>query len=310
MSPIHGEQNFARAEERNHHDGVMKPRLRFIAVFLLAAALVSAAESLTAGNGRFQFSGWDGAALTVWYHAPTTLTPATPIVFVMHGQLRNGDEYRDQWADLARQYGFLLLVPTFSNADFPGFESYNYGNVIGPDGQRRPASLWAFTAVERLFDYAKSIAGITAPTYFIYGHSAGAQFVHRLFFFLPEARAARVMSANAGAYMIPDFEIAHPYGLKGSGITEADLKIALRRPVLVLLGEADMDPNHRPMPRTPEAMLQGIHRFSRGLNYFRIASEQTVRLGVPFGWKIATVPDVAHNNTLMAPHAARHFFAK
>lgn len=288
----------------------MQPRHLLIVVFLIVNTLATAAETLTAGDGRFRFSAWDGPALTVWYHAPATVTAVTPIVFVMHGQARNGDEYRDQWADLAQQYGFLLLVPTFSNADFPGFESYNYGNVIGPDGQRRPAAQWAFTAIERLFDYAKSITGITAPTYFIYGHSAGAQFVHRLFFFLPEARAARVISANAGAYMIPSFDIAHPYGLKGSGLTEADLKVALRRPVLVLLGEADMDPNHRPMPRTPEAMQQGIHRFSRGLNYFRVASEQTVRLGVPFGWKIATVPEVAHSNTLMAPHAARHLFGK
>ena len=76
---------------------------------------------------------------------------------------------------------------------------------------------------------------------------------------------------------------AHPYGLGGSGVTAADLKTALTRPVLVLLGEADIDPNHRPMPRTPEANAQGLHRFSRGLNYFRLATEQTVRLGVPFG---------------------------
>ena len=228
----------------------------------------------------------------------------------MHGQARDGDAYRDQWSALAARYNFLLLVPTFGNRDFPGFESYNYGNVIGPDGRRRPAEQWCFTAIERLFDHVKATAGFTTPTYFIYGHSAGAQFVHRLFFFLPEARAARVVSANAGAYMMPDFTVAHPYGLKDSGVTEADLKTALRRPVLVLLGEADMDPNHRPMPRTPEANLQGLHRFSRGLNYFRQASEATVRLGVPFGWKIATVPGVAHSNTLMAPHAAAHLFGR
>lgn len=108
--------------------------------------------------------------------------------------------------------------------------------------------------------------------------------------------------------MLPDFKTAHPYGLGGSGVTPADLKTALTRPVLVLLGEADIDPNHRPMPRTPEANAQGLHRFSRGLNYFRLATEQTVRLGVPFGWKIATVPGVAHSNTLMAPAAAAHFF--
>lgn len=285
--------------------------------FLVLLALAVTARSFAAaplefapGKGRLAFTDWAGPALPIWYHAPAAITPGTKIVFVMHGMARNGDEYRDQWSDLAAKYGFLLLVPTFGNADFPGFESFNYGNVIAPDGRRRPQEQWAFTAIERIFDQVKSSTGITAPTYYIYGHSAGAQFVHRLFFFLPDARAGKLISANAGAYMLPDFATEHPYGLKGSGVTEADLKIALSRPVRVLLGEADMDPNHRPMPRTPEANAQGLHRFSRGLNYFKIASEQTVKLGVPFGWRIATVPGVAHSNTLMAPHAAAHFFGK
>ncbi len=274
------------------------------------SAFAAAPEKFPAGDGLFTFTAWDGPPLPVYFHAPANVTPATPIVFVMHGQGRNGDEYRDQWSELAARYGFLLLVPTFGNRDFPGFESFNYGNVLAPDGARRPSGQWAFTAIERLFDHVKSTAGLNAPTYFIYGHSAGAQFVHRLFFFLPDARAARVITANAGAYMLPDFKTAHPYGLGGSGVTPADLKTALTRRVLVLLGEADIDPNHRPMPRTPEANAQGLHRFSRGLNYFRLATEQTVRLGVPFGWKIATVPGVAHSNTLMAPAAAAHFFAQ
>jgi poly(3-hydroxybutyrate) depolymerase len=283
-------------------------RTVLFALLATVSAFAAAPETFPAGDGLFTFTAWDGPPLPVYFHAPANVTPATPIVFVMHGQARNGDEYRDQWSELAARYGFLLLVPTFGNRDFPGFESFNYGNVIAPDGARRPAGQWAFTAIEHLFDHVKSTAGLTAPTYFIYGHSAGAQFVHRLFFFLPDARAARVITANAGAYMLPDFKTAHPYGLGGSGVTPADLKTALTRPVLVLLGEADIDPNHRPMPRTPEANAQGLHRFSRGLNYFRLATEQTVRLGVPFGWKIATVPGVAHSNTLMAPAAAAHFF--
>lgn len=289
----------------------MLPRFIRLVVTLscfASAVWAAAPENFAPGDGHFEFTAWGGPALPVFYHAPAAITPATKIVFVMHGQGRNGDEYRDQWSALAARHGFLLLVPTFSDRNFPGFESYNYGNVIAPDGRRRPREQWAFTAIERLFDHVKSTTGLTTPTYFIYGHSAGAQFVHRLFFFLPEARAARVITANAGAYMLPDFTIEHPYGLKGSGVTEADLKAALQRPVLVLLGEADIDPNHRPMPRTPEANLQGLHRFSRGLNYFRMATEQTVRLGVPFGWKIATVPGVAHSNTLMAPPAAAHLF--
>ena len=136
------------------------------ALLLVVNAGPARGEALAAGDGRFPFSAWDGPAIEVWYHAPANLSPATPVVFVMHGMVRNGDEYRDQWSDLAAKYGFLLLVPTFSNANFPGFEGYNYGNVIGADGRQRPRSQWAFTAIERLFDRVKTTTGITAPKYF------------------------------------------------------------------------------------------------------------------------------------------------
>ena len=80
--------------------------------------------------------------------------------------------------------------------------------------------------------------------------------------------------------------------------------------MVVLLGEADIDPNHDSIPNAPEARAQGLHRFSRGLNYFKVASEQAVRLGVPFGWKIATAPGVGHSNTDMAAFAAAQLFAQ
>lgn len=287
------------------------PRLFLGALCVVfTASLVAAPEKLAAGKGRFDFKDWDGPALPVWYHSPKSLKPSTPVLFVMHGQTRNGDEYRDQWVGLAEKYGFLLVVPTFSKADFPESENYNFGNVFTKDGQRRVASQWGYTAIERIFDHVKAAARVTAPTYYIYGHSAGAQFVHRMPFFLPGARVAKLVPANAGAYMLPDFEVPFPYGLKGSGISEAGVKGALQKPVVVLLGDADNDPNHKSIPKAPEAQKQGLHRFARGLNYFKLASEQSVRLGVPFGWKIATAPGVSHSNTNMAAFAAEQLFGK
>lgn len=288
----------------------MRLRCLILSLFVGVGALVAAPEKLAVGKGRFDFTNWDGPALPVWYHTPKSLSSTTPVLFVLHGQGRNGDEYRDQWSDLAEKYGFLLVVPTFSDQDFPERAGYNFGNVFTSDGQRRPQSQWGYTAIERIFDHVKEAAGLRAPTYVIYGHSAGAQFVHRMPFFLPSARVTKLVPANAGAYMLPSFEHAFPYGLKGSGISEADLKAALQKPIVVLLGEADLDPNHKSIPKAPEAMTQGLHRFSRGLNYFKWASEQAVRLGVPFGWKIATAPGVDHSNTKMAAFAAEQLFGK
>jgi hypothetical protein len=88
------------------------------------------------------------------------------------------------------------------------------------------------------------------------------------------------------------------------------LKHALQKPVVVLLGTADNDPNHPSIPKGPEPEAQGLHRFARGLNYFKFASEQAVRLHVPFGWRIATAPGVAHSNTEMATFAAGQLFGQ
>ena len=249
----------------------MFPRFTFLAVTLAFAANplpAAAPEKFPAGDGRFEFTAWGGPALPVFFHAPAAITPATKIVFVMHGQGRNGDEYRDQWSELAARYGFLLLVPTFGNRDFPGFESYNYGNVIGPDGRRRPPAQWAFTAIERLFDHVKATAGLTTPTYFIYGHSAGAQFVHRYLYFMPEARVATAVAANAGWWTMPDRGVDFPYGLRASAIDERMLRAMLARHLIVLLGTADTDPHADNLRRTPEALAQGPHRFARGNRFF------------------------------------------
>ena len=56
-------------------------------------------------------------------------------------------------------------------------------------------------------------------------------------------------------------------------VDEAGLKAMLQRPLVVLLGTADTDPNHPELRRTPEAMVQGPHRFARG-NFFYTAGQQ------------------------------------
>jgi hypothetical protein len=69
-------------------------------------------------------------------------------------------------------------------------------------------------------------------------------------------------------------------------------------------------PIRRPIPTAPEAQAQGLHRFSRGLYYFMFASEEAIRRGVPFGWKLATAPGVGHSYTDMAAFAAAQLFGK
>lgn len=262
----------------------------------------AADQAITAGS--FVFTGWEGPDLPVYYQLPDRVTPDTPVVFVMHGVNRDADRYRDEWASLARRHGFIAVVPQFGQADFPGSRGYNTGYFSEEDGTPRPRNLWSFAAIEPLFDDVRQRFGTRVARYSIYGHSAGAQFVHRFVLFMPEARIDQAVSANAGWYTMPDMQTGFPYGLGDAPVDEAALSAALGKQVTVLLGTADTDRADPDLRKTPEADAQGPHRFARGQQFYANARQAAERLETPFGWSIRTVPDVGHSNGKMAKAAA------
>ena len=136
--------------------------------------------------------------------------------------------------------------------------------------------------------------------YYLYGHSAGAQFVHRHLAFIGAGgnplRVIRAVAANAGFYTVPDFQVPFPFGFGGteSVMSEEDLRnylqvLASRRrggpcaaceggaarcraqaPLAVVLGEQDNDPFHKHLNRSERAMEQGPHRLARGRHFFEV----------------------------------------
>ena len=47
----------------------------------------------------------------------------------MHGRKRNAEEYRDQWIEAAKDLNLLVIVPEFSEQNFPEVWGFNYGNL-------------------------------------------------------------------------------------------------------------------------------------------------------------------------------------
>lgn len=254
--------------------------------------------------GRFTFAGWAGPDLPVYYQLPDKVTRDTPVVFVMHGVGRDADRYRDEWAALARQHGFIVIVPQFAQHDFPGSLGYNTGYFRERDGTARPRQLWSFAAIEPLFDEVRRRFGSDDARYTIYGHSAGAQFVHRYVTFMPEARIDMAIAANAGWYTMPDPAIAFPYGLGQTPVDAAGLKQALGKPLTIMLGTADTDRNDPNLRKTPAADAQGAHRYARGQAYFAAGKAAADKLEAPLGWRLVSVPGIGHSNAGMAAAAA------
>lgn len=278
-------------------------RRKLISAVLFSWALLFCATPADAAKVQYLFKSWNGPAINVHLTRPAGLSPDRTVVFVMHGRGRNAREYRDQWHDLAIEHDFLLVVPEFSDRNFPGAERYNLGYVFARDGSLRAEREWTYAAIESLFDDVRSRYGLSAESYSIYGHSAGAQFVHRFIFHVTGARVAKVVVANAGWYMMPDATTKFPYGLEGSAVDRERLEQALQVPVTVLLGDRDNDPDHPSLRKAPPAMAQGEHRLARGYAFFDAARDAAAQLGVPFRWRLETVAGADHDNRLMAPAA-------
>ena len=247
--------------------------------------------------------------IVVFTHRPKAHAPASPIVIVMHGRNRNGGDYRDWWVEASERHGALIAAPEFSEARYPHPGEYNYCAMFSPEGARRDAREQLFPVIDHVFDDVRQRARSTAECYFLFGHSAGGQVVHRLVTFGWSERIGRAVTANAGSYTMPLFNHDFPFGVGNTPFDEQALAALLSRPMLVLLGEADNDPNHDQLPREPGAMQQGPHRFARGNLYFETGRRAAERLGVPFGWTLAIVPGVAHSGEQMSAAAAEHLLA-
>lgn len=289
------------------------PRRLLLAGMAASPAAAQQAGAMSAGSGRIEVAepgGATAAAMPVWYHRPAAWPADGRVVVVMHGLNRDADRYRDEWRDLADEQGFLLLVPAFSAAKFPGTRWYNFGNLVDDQGRAVPARDWTYPAFDRVVLAAMRAAGATRPGFALYGHSAGAQFVHRYLLLTGAPRAESVVIANSGSYTLPHADRPFPAGLGGTAADPATLRAVFARPVVLHLGEADTDPQHRSLPRQDWAVAQGSHRFARGWFFFDAMRRAAAAQGAAFNWLVVTAPGVGHSNGGMARHAAEHLFGR
>lgn len=266
-----------------------------------------AMDSVYVGARRFSFSNWSGAPLNVWIYRPETAGADAPVVFVMHGVQRDADRYLREWAPVAEAYGAVLVVPEFDRVAFPGAEGYNLGNTFTEDGTPVLRARWAYSALEAIFDEVVRREGLSASRYYLYGHSAGGQFVHRFVMVGAGARLERAVAANPGWYTFPVSDIAWPYGLGAGPQTPAPAAI-FSAPLHLILGQEDTDPNHRSLSREPGAMAQGAHRFARGQRFYAAARAEAAAQHTPLRWSCSTAPGLGHDNALAARYAALVLF--
>lgn len=247
-----------------------------------------------------------------------------PIWFVMHGATRDVERYFRIAVPVAERHGALLVVPYFDRQHYPRGSDYSVGmrrqGAWARDmlGRQRwlPPEESHYQEVERAFDAVVAQLGGSQSGYTLFGHSAGAQFVHRLLTFLPDHRVEAAVAANAGWYTLPVAEDSTrhgmPYGLGGLDLGDGQLATLFATPLTVLLGEEDRATADEDslLRDTPEAAAQGVDRFARGQNYYRVAAERAEDLRLPFAWRLVTVPGAGHRASQMIGPAGELLFAQ
>ena len=246
--------------------------------------------------------------ITVYTYRPVSWNQSGPVLIVMPGAGRDGQPSRDAWIPYADRYSCLLIVPEFSlhiilmtTGTTLGIPTIPLTGSRKRTGHIRRSSTSSITP-------GKSTEQ-QPPTYLLFGHSAGAQFVHRMVMLLPEARYSRAVAANAGVYMVPLFTVPYPFGLKDSPLPQSDLQKIFARKLIVMSGGSDTDPNDGSLASFPEAEAQGATRFDRARFYFTTAKEEAGRRNVPFNWEYHVVPGVGHSEPGMAGPSAERLFA-
>ncbi len=263
------------------------------------------------GVGSFVYNDYaplSDKPITVHYYLPEGDYSNMPIVFVHHGNTRNGAEYRDAWIASAANYGFLVVAPEFSEEDYPGSLYYMTGFVQDAGGNLNPESEWTFSVIEPLFEFIQQDIGSGVSNFDMFGHSAGAQFVHRFTLFTSTTSLNRAISANAGWYTVPDISIDFPYGLDGSPAGLLEMSTFFSRNLIVHLGQDDDDPNDPILNTTDGANAQGPHRYARGLHFFSESQAICTSNSLPFAWTKVEVPNVGHDFETMSTKAAMFLF--
>lgn len=255
------------------------------------------------GSGVSLYSDYEPVAdkpIRVFYFVPNAIGPDAPILFVFHGAERNALAYRNALIDKSKQEGFILVVPEFSELDFPGVNAYQLGNLY-QDGDspsestRNPETMWSLSLVEPIFSFVKLKTKNNSGSYSALGHSGGAQFLHRFLLFTPAAKINKALISAAGWYTEPDTAIAFPYGLKKSPYRPVVFQNLWTKTIFVQVGSADNNSNSSSLRHTPEADLQGANRLERAQYFYHSARHTASEQGVLFNWQLKIAPGLTHD---------------
>lgn len=185
------------------------------------------------------------------------------VMIAVHGNTRQALLHALRFAPHAEANALLLIAPLFERQRHPRYRVLD-----------RHADDLLTHAVDDLLQRL----GVTDRKWLWFGHSAGAQFVHRYVLRKPQ-RVARAVLSAAGWYTLPRYDLPFPHGVAGPH--EIDLAAALLVPQRVYVGAADVHTGEALRSDPALDLAQGQHRLARAHTFVQAMRQAALAHGLP-----------------------------
>jgi hypothetical protein len=242
-------------------------------------------------NYNFKHNNKD---IIIFYTFPKEINNDTKIMLVMSGCLRDAKEYMKNWKIVSKLSNTIVICPELKEEEYD-INEYNYINIIN-NNIINYYSEWTFNILDLIFvDFTKKF-NLSNKKYILYGHSAGSQFVHRTRMFYNGKYLDYVIAANAGTYTILNENLDYPYGIGNLMRYKGKILDNLSEKMYILVGDLDVDPNHKHFPTDKKFDFEGEHRFKRAQYFYNTSKLYSEKNDVPFNWKLIVMKNVEHEN--------------
>jgi pimeloyl-ACP methyl ester carboxylesterase len=264
-----------------------------LALFLL---LSFSAFSLSADETGFkEYAVYaDDTSIEVFaYHPPGC--KKSDILVVFHGLKRKASSLRKKAIPIAKQACLTVFAPRFDKQRFPNWRYHRAG--VSRSGKIQPRERWTGPILQALLKQLRNIAGDPSSRLYLFGHSAGGQFLSRVSAYSPPSSVDRIVVANPSLHVVPAIETLAPVGFAGL-FSELEsrqrIKAYLELPITIYLGQNDTGEKY--LVKSKQAMQQGRTRLERGRYVFHRAEKLAREKGWNFNWKLVEVPGVGHSS--------------
>ena len=248
------------------------------------------------------FAYWDKPDVEIFYITPEKINKDTKVIFVIHGNSRNAEDYLSAWIPHVINKNVIVAAPQFRKIDFRYFFLLEMAESSGKVNSNN--NEYINNSISLFFNYLKSKFSLSTETYRMFGHSAGAQFTHRYMLLSIDNRISNTVIANAGWYtFITDDEF--PYGINNSpiNISNEQIKWFMSQKVNLLIGSDDI--GFRSVNSSKGANLQGSTRVDRAANYFDSLIMSAENRGYALRWNYRVLDRVDHDYIKVTPYAAQ-----